>query len=931
MRIYYLIVFILISVCILSQEIPPIQQFKSEISFAGNQNWMISQDEKGAIYFANNKGLLHFRGTEWELNTSPNQSIIRSVKVIDDKVCMGSYMDFGYWEKSDTDKLIYTSLAKELNIKPLEDEQFWNIIDFGEKIIFQSLDRLVITDVGNKQKQFVETENTLLKCYKVDDKIYFQESEKGLYELKSGKPVLICNQKILLDNIVVGLFKVNGRLLILTDKSGFYFLDKNNLTKWKIEGEKNFKNYKIYNSIRLSDGSFALGSISNGFTLIDQYGNTIIELNKSNGISNNTILNLFEDNDKNLWLGLQTGINCINLKSPILEYNDNQGKVGGVCSSATVGNYFYLGTNHGLFYKDINKNQDFKMISGTEGQVWNLSKINDELFCGHDTGTFFVKNTKAFKIGQTPGSWMFKKHPKFDNLILQGNYNGIHILQKEYGKWKYKNKLEGFDISSRYFEIVNDTTLLVSHEYKGVFRITFNKELDKIHKIQMDPSVKKGINASLIKFDEEIFYLNSEGLFRFDKNRLAFQKDETLSKKINFEDYLTGKMINDNNGRLWIFSNNRINYLQRELFSDNLKFESFFFQNNSRKNALGWEHVNKYIDSKYIFGSGTGYLLVDLDKIKSNKPQISIHKIIVKDNVQNFSQVSATNNLELDFEKNSIQFYYTANNYQKYEKVKYQYILEGYDMGWSLWNETADVSFSNLPSGNYKFAVRSKIGNEISDITEWFEFKIKPPWYRSNLMYLIYAISMISIFILINKIYNNYYELERKKLIKINKRKLQINDLASQKELMKIRNEKLQNDIENKNREIAIATMSTVKRNEFLNKIKNELKNLETQPKIDRLIKLINKNLKKNEDWEFFEKAFNNADKDFLTKLKDLHPSLTHNDLRLCAFLRLNLLSKEIAPLLNISVRSVEVKRYRLRKKLNMNRDDSISDYFINL
>jgi DNA-binding CsgD family transcriptional regulator len=771
----------------------------------------------------------------------------------------------------------------------------------------------------------------LLKCYKVDDKIYFQESEKGLYELKSGKPVLICNQKILLDNIVVGIFKVNGRLLILTDKSGFYFLDKNNLTKWKIEGEKNFENYKIYNSIRLSDGSFALGSISNGFTLIDKYGNTIIELNKSNGISNNTILNLFEDNDKNLWLGLQTGINCINLKSPILEYNDNQGKVGGVCSSATVGNYFYLGTNHGLFYKDINKNQDFKMISGTEGQVWNLSKINDELFCGHDTGTFFVKNTKAFKIGQTPGSWMFKKHPKFDNLILQGNYNGIHILQKEYGKWKYKNKLEGFDISSRYFEIVNDTTLLVSHEYKGVFKITFNNELDKIHKIQMDPSVKKGINASLIKFDEEIFYLNSEGLFRFDKNRLAFQKDETLSKKINFEDYLTGKMINDNNGRLWIFSNNRINYLQRELFSDNLKFESFFFQNNSRKNALGWEHVNKYVDSKYIFGSGTGYLLVDLDKIKSNKPQISIHKIIVKDNVQNFSQVSASNNLELDFEKNSIQFYYTANNYQKYEKVKYQYILEGYDMGWSLWNETTDVSFSNLPSGNYKFAVRSKIGNEISDITEWFEFKIKPPWYRSNLMYIIYAISMVSIFILINKIYNNYYELERKKLIKINKRKLQINDLASQKELMKIRNEKLQNDIENKNREIAIATMSTVKRNEFLNKIKNELKNLENQPKIDRLIKLINKNLKKNEDWEFFEKAFNNADKDFLTKLKDLHPSLTHNDLRLCAFLRLNLLSKEIAPLLNISVRSVEVKRYRLRKKLNMNRDESISDYFMNL
>ena len=346
---------------------------------------------------------------------------------------------------------------------------------------------------------------------------------------------------------------------------------------------------------------------------------------------------------------------------------------------------------------------------------------------------------------------------------------------------------------------------------------------------------------------------------------------------------------------------------------------------------MGWEHVNKYDDSKYIFGSGTGYLLVDLNKIRSVKPQIAIHKILVKDNIQNFSQVSNKNYMELDFEKNSIQFHFTANNYQKYEKVYYQYLLEGYENNWSNWSDVPEVSFSNLPSGNYKFIARSKIGNEISDNTNGFEFKIKPPWYRSSTMFIVYFTAAVAIFILINKLYNSYYEKERKKLIKINKRKLQINDLASQKELMKIRNEKLQNDLENKNREVAIATMSTVKRNEFLNKIKNELKSIESQPKISRLIKTINKNLKKNEDWEFFEKAFNNADKDFLARLKELHPVLTHNDLRLCAFLRLNLLSKEIAPLLNISVRSVEVKRYRLRKKLNMSRDKSISDYFINL
>ena len=79
---------------------------------------------------------------------------------------------------------------------------------------------------------------------------------------------------------------------------------------------------------------------------------------------------------------------------------------------------------------------------------------------------------------------------------------------------------------------------------------------------------------------------------------------------------------------------------------------------------------------------------------------------------------------------------------------------------------------------------------------------------------------------------------------------------------------------------------------------------------------LINKNLNTTDDWKLFEEAFNNADKDFLKNLKQKHPELTSNDLRLCTYLRLNLSSKEIAPLLNISSRSVEVKRYRLRKKM---------------
>ena len=146
-----------------------------------------------------------------------------------------------------------------------------------------------------------------------------------------------------------------------------------------------------------------------------------------------------------------------------------------------------------------------------------------------------------------------------------------------------------------------------------------------------------------------------------------------------------------------------------------------------------------------------------------------------------------------------------------------------------------------------------------------------------------------------------------------------------------MRNEKLRDEIEAKNRELAISTMSIIKRNEFLRGIRKELKKNTTLAENHPVYKLIEKNLNSSKDWDFFRDAFNNADKDFLKRAKELHPNLTHNDLKFCAYLRLNLSSKEIAPLLNISTKSVEVRRYRLRKKMNLAHEKNLTDYILGM
>ncbi|NND87674.1 MAG: LuxR family transcriptional regulator, partial [Flavobacteriaceae bacterium] len=163
-------------------------------------------------------------------------------------------------------------------------------------------------------------------------------------------------------------------------------------------------------------------------------------------------------------------------------------------------------------------------------------------------------------------------------------------------------------------------------------------------------------------------------------------------------------------------------------------------------------------------------------------------------------------------------------------------------------------------------------------------------------------------------------------------RESKMKDLESQKAIIQLKNESLHQDIEARNRELAIATMSMINGKNKLKNIKDAILHIDQSSKnFQPVIKLINDSLDSTEEWKFFEEAFNHADKDFFKRIKKIHPNLTPNDLKLCVYLRLNLSSKEIAPLLNISPRSVEIKRYRLRKKIDLNSKMNLNDYFIKL
>jgi len=157
-------------------------------------------------------------------------------------------------------------------------------------------------------------------------------------------------------------------------------------------------------------------------------------------------------------------------------------------------------------------------------------------------------------------------------------------------------------------------------------------------------------------------------------------------------------------------------------------------------------------------------------------------------------------------------------------------------------------------------------------------------------------------------------------------------------ELMALQSQTLESEIQFKNSELAASAMHLVKKGELITRLKTELNQLlrrvdtpAAQTELKKMIKQLEEDDQIDQEWDQFAKHFDKVHSDFVLLLKAKHSDISPSEIKLCSFLRMNLSSKEIAQLLNISLRGVEISRYRLRKKLNLQNGENLFDYLIGL
>ncbi|MBG6234787.1 ligand-binding sensor domain-containing protein [Pedobacter sp. CAN_A7] len=933
--------------------VPYIENYTKGTYQSGNQNWSIAKSNNGVMHFGNAQGLLIFDGKYWKQYEMPNRQIVRAVATDDSgKVYTGSYGDFGYWSIKHN-RQSYTSLKDLLPGKNPLSSEVWKIYPDGDRVLFQSFSDIYI--YKDHKITVVTAPGSYLFLHQVNNRFIVEVLGKGLFELKGNKLSALKNESTLLPADVLSILPYkNGKLLIGTRKNALYLYDGKTYRPFETPASPFLKAFQLNNGTRILNKYYAYGTILNGIIIIDENGRIIQQINKSSGLQNNTILSLHIDKEQNLWAGLDNGIDRIELNSPLYFYFDKAGRFGTVYSSIIYNGNIYLGTNQGLFYSKWAPGAgtpfNFQLIPQSQGQVWELMEIDGQLFCGHNEGTFRVADGKMNKVSGAAGGWTLKKLKSNPDYLIQGTYNGLVLFKKDInGAWRYFNKIENFGEPSRYVEQDGKGDLWVSHAYKGLYRLTLSSDLKKVistNYYDEQDGLPSGYNIHVFPFENKLVYSSDNGFYLYDEVSNRFNKYQALNKKLgSFAN--SNKIIPAGQHKYWFINHGKTGLADFSVPGE-ARMETNRFSVLDGRMVQYYENISKISESIYLISVDDGFVVYNESPVKTASQQKPLPAVLVRmvyDLTDTDKIISENGNageaITIPYQRNNIRITYALPYYRQAE-VKYQFKLEGYSKHWSDWSSASQKDFTNLGWGKYRFLVKARSSGQVQSKITVFEFEVLPPFYATKLAFVLYVFMLLGLLFLFKKLYERKLlkdklriteklQLEKEEILK---READINE----KQIARLEREKLQAELSSKNREIANSAMSLVYKNELLQKLSQEISKLKdgdgktiTEDQQRKIQHIITEGMNDERDWVLFENSFNDAHESFFKKLKAKHPDLVPNDLKLCAFLHMNMSSKEMASLLNISLRGVEIRRYRLRKKLNIPHDMNLTEFLMSL
>ncbi len=899
----------------LKMELPEIQAYLNNSLDLRNQNWAVSQSPGNHfIYFANSEGLIEFNGISRKTYVLQENLPVRSVLAHEDgRIFTGSFEEYGYWERSASGELTYTSLSQLK--KPDKNDEIWKIYTSDDKIFFQSFTSIYI--YNNERVEQVKAPYTMLFMHQVADRFIVQIIDTGLFWFEKGEFRLIENSEIFSGEKVHAIIPAGAnQWLIGTDNAGLYHYDGSRFSYFPSEASEFLKNYNCNTAKQLSDSTYAFGSILNGVIITDKKGNIQRSYNTNNGLNNNTVLSMLLDADKGLWTGLDEGANYIDLNSPFTFYKSIGGTLGTIYALLEKENILYIGTNHGLFKTEIHKKghifsfSNLEFIRGSQGQVWTLEEIDGQIICGHNEGTFIVRGNQLERISSVTGGWAYTA---LGENIIGGTYTGIVVFEKDpYGQWQFRNKVNGFQEPIRYIETDYLGYVWASHHQKGVYKIELTENLDSVAHIEHFTEIENiSHNIKVFKINNRVVFTTGENIYTWDFVRNQIIPFQTLTLDLK-EFAHAGQISHFHRNLYWFFREDKIALFEIGLDFSATKIMEIPQENNNlpqRKIQLvSLENNTLLIPAPQNFNAFN----INMAEQREEISRLQFEKLIFYGKRDTLSWFRSFPGQKIPSQSNNLMVFFTdPSNFSQFPRT-WHFRIRELDMAWQTTTRN-QFTYLDLKHGKYTLEVMSDNQEVI-----YTNFTIAKPLLISTTALIIYVLAFFTLIWALFKFFR--FEISRQR------------ELVA----MEVKQTSLEKELDYKSYELMLTMRHLLLKDNILNDLKKQITTLKEQSAkypvkhIKNMERVIEQGLgTQSVEWE---NAMNNlklSQQGFFKALKEGYPSLTPNDLRLCSYLRMNFNTKEIAQLLNISARGVEVSRHRLRKKLNLTQEENLVEFLM--
>ena len=739
--------------------VPFIRNYRTNEYKASQQNWAIAQDKRGILYFGNNDGLLEFDGVSWRLISLTG---VRSILVDSTaRVYLGLENDFGYLEPDKNGNNHYISLKAKIPEPHKTITSAFQAQELNGKIIFQTRHNTYIYQ--NDTVRVMAQAGGRVTSFIVNNSIYLWEGGKGLFRVENDSRVFVEGSGILADLWVRTILPFGDRqFLIITNLGGLYLYSPSRSVKFykpaELKEADNFlSSNRAYCGTVLPNGDFAVGTANGGILIFDKHGVIKNTYNTINGLQDNSIFNLLTDRNNQLWAAMDNGISLIQNNLPFRLYSDKNGLQGTPTCLKIADGHLYAGTGQGLFTR--NQAGDFEIISGTEGQVFDLYDNGVSLLMANsETGIFEIRGNHSMQV---PGAshisavWIEPLKNKPGQLLV-GTADGLAVLENKNAQWRLKHLVKGFNASC--YECVEDKegNIWTANNVE-LFKLRLNGAMDSVISI-CHFSSRQGFSSNYINIVKlnsgEVVFAADNGIYRYqaDKDRLVPHPDFRMIKGF------AAPFLPLKNGEIWfeeahlggVYEKGLLKYTDGKYTAFKIPFYKFSDLNS------GGTQTNACIasDGNIWFGTNAGLMQYNpnIKLLNDNSFNTLIRKVISRDSLlyggaffskAGFSEIKGA---RISWALNDVTFHFAATSYEDPEKNLYSYRLIGSDTTWSAWENDHKKEYTNLPEGTYRFEVRSKNQYQVFGSTASYSFTILAPWYRTWWAYLLYVITAVLTF-----------------------------------------------------------------------------------------------------------------------------------------------------------------------------------------